>query len=165
MMGKKAVVWRDQPRCGGIREQYDDFEAMPAKVRLNDIVDALEMQMDEFSSFLDLDAGQVETVSRDLLRKAEECDDGEAPDLPAWQEGEWEIAKRIVSSGRFRKLPTKFEVHEWEIMRDFSDAVESEAFAKTCCTPSTAPGRSGILSTSSGGAASNRPGSRSARKP
>lgn len=99
---------------------------MPAAVRLNDIVDALEMQFDESSSFLDLDTGQVETVSRDLLSAAEESDDEEEePDLPAWQEQEWEIAKRIVSTDRFRKLPTKSEVHEWAIMEEFSRSVES----------------------------------------
>jgi hypothetical protein len=102
------------------------FEAMPATVRLNDIVDALEMQFDESFSFLDLDTGQVKTVSRDLLREAEECGDEEEPDLPAWQEPEWEVAKRIVFTDRFRKLPTKFDVHEWAIMEDFSLSVESD---------------------------------------
>ena len=98
---------------------------MPATVRLNDIVDALEMQFDESSSFLDLDTGQVETVSHVLLREAEESGD-EEPDLPAWQKHEWETAKRIVSTDRFQPLPTKFEVHEWAIMQDFSSSVESE---------------------------------------
>ena len=93
---------------------------MPATVRLSDIVDALEIQFDESSSFLDLDSGQVETVSVDLLREAEESDDDEAPDLPDWQQQEWEIAKRIVSTDRFRRLPTKFDVHEWAIMKEFS---------------------------------------------
>ena len=98
---------------------------MPAPVRLSDIVDALEMQSDELSSFLDLDTGQVETVSHDLVRDAEECGDSEEPNLPDWQDEEWEIARRIVSSDRFLKLPTKFEVHEWEIMREFADSLES----------------------------------------
>ena len=70
---------------------------MPATVRLNDIVDALEMQFDESSSFLARDTGQVETVSQVLLREAEESGDDEEPDLPTWQKQEWEIAKRIVS--------------------------------------------------------------------
>jgi len=94
-------------------------------VKLNDIVDALEMQLDESSSFLDLDSGQVETVSIDLLRKAERSGDDEEPHLPAWQKEEWEIAKRIVSTDRFKRLPTKFDVHEWAIMEDFSHSVES----------------------------------------
>jgi Uncharacterised protein family (UPF0158) len=99
---------------------------MSATVRLNDLVDALEMQFDESSSFLDRDTGQVETVSHVLLREAEESGDDEEPDLPIWQKHEWEIAKRIVSTDRFQKLPTRFEVHEWAIMQDFSRSLESE---------------------------------------
>ena len=94
-------------------------------VLLKDIIDALEMQFDELSSFLDLDSGRVETVSNDLLRDANESLD-EKPDLADWQREEWEIVKRIVSTNRFQPLPTKFDVHEWQIMRDFSDSVESE---------------------------------------
>ncbi len=99
---------------------------MPATVRLSDIVDALEMQFDESSSFLDCDTGQVETVSHDLLLAAEESGGEEEPDLPMWQKEEWEIARRIVSTGRFQKLPTKFDVHEWAIMQDFSRSIESD---------------------------------------
>ena len=97
---------------------------MPAPVLLNDVVDALEMQFDEYSSYLDLDTGHVVTVSEDLLREAEES--GDEQDLPAWQKDEWEIAKRIVSTDRFQELPTKFDVHEWAIMQDFSRSVESD---------------------------------------
>ena len=48
---------------------------------------------------------------------------GEEPDLPAWQKQEWGIAKRIVSTDRFQRLPTKFDVHEWAKMQDFSNSV------------------------------------------
>lgn len=112
---------RNRAQCG----QYDGLEAMPATVRLNDIVDALEMQFDESPSYLDLDTGQVVNVSEDLLREAVEPGD-EEPDLPDWQKDEWEIAKRIISTERFRELPTKFDVHEWAIMQDFTRSVESD---------------------------------------
>lgn len=111
---------------GAIGQIYDGLEAMPATVRLQDIVDALEMQFDESPSFLDLDTGQVETISSDLLSEAEESG-GEEPDLPEGEDEEWQIAKRIVSTDRYRKLPTNFDVHEWQIMQDFSYKVESES--------------------------------------
>jgi len=57
---------------------------MPAAVRLSDIVDALEMQLDEYSSFLDRDTGQVETVSHDLLRGAEESGDCPLRSIVKW---------------------------------------------------------------------------------
>jgi len=99
---------------------------MPATVRLSDIVDALEMQFDESPAFLDRDTGHVETVSHVLLHEAEASRDDQEPDLPTWQKQEWEMAKRIVSTDHFQKLPTKFEVHEWAIMRDFARSVESD---------------------------------------
>jgi len=94
---------------------------MTATVRLKDIADALEMQMEESSSYLDLDSGQVKFIDDYLLRKAEEFDQGDkAPDLPEWQKPDWEIAGRIVSTDRFVHLPTKYDIHEWEIMNEFS---------------------------------------------
>ena len=99
---------------------------MPTTLHLNDIIDVLEMQFDDFSSFLDRETGQVATVSHFLLREAENSGD-EKLDLPSWQEQEWEIAKRIISTDRFLELPTKVEVHEWEIMQDFWHSVESES--------------------------------------
>jgi hypothetical protein len=98
---------------------------MPATVRLNDIIDALDMQFDELTSILDLDTGQVETLPDGMLGQAEECDDDEEPDLLDWEEEDWEIAKRVVSTGRYLRLPDRFEVHEWAIMEDFVRSVES----------------------------------------
>jgi hypothetical protein len=51
---------------------------MPATACLNDIIAALDMQIDEASSLLDRDTGRVETVSDALLEAAE---DGQEPDL------------------------------------------------------------------------------------
>jgi hypothetical protein len=99
---------------------------MSVTVRLNDIVEALEMQFDESSSYLDLDTGQVVTIPEDLLYRAHKSGNEEL-DLPEWQQDEWEIAKRIVSTDRFEELPSKFDVHEWEIMQDFSRSVESDS--------------------------------------
>jgi hypothetical protein len=86
------------------------------------------MQFDESSAFLDLDTGQVETVSHALLRGAEDSDD-EEPNLPTWQKHEWEC-----QANRFYRplpgAPTKFEIHEWAIMQDFSRSVESDGIAK-----------------------------------
>src|SRR5258708_4900109 len=96
-------------------------KTMSPPTRLADIIEALEFESDEYSSYLDLETRQVETVSHSILNRTEE------PDLPEWQKPEWEIAKRIASGGRFLDLPTKFDVNEWEIMQDFSTSVESSS--------------------------------------
>jgi len=99
---------------------------MSITVRLNDIVDGLELQSDEYRTCLDLDTGQVESVDRQLLRMAEDLADDEEPELPGWQKPQWEIAKRMISTDRFVALPSKHDIHEWQIMEDFSRSVRSE---------------------------------------
>ena len=89
------------------------------------------MQFDGSSSFLDLDTGRVETVSSDLLRQANESPDEEHY-IPGWQEQEWELVKRIVSTNRFRQLPTKFDVHEWAVMQDSRDRWHPTRSARIC---------------------------------
>jgi hypothetical protein len=98
---------------------------MRGPVQLSKITEALEMQLDEYCSYLDTETGEVETVSDDLVRQAEECPEDEEPELPDWQAGEWQAAKGIVSTDRYLPLPSKFDLHEWDIMREFSSAVES----------------------------------------
>jgi len=68
---------------------------MAATVSLEDIVDALDALHDEFTPFLDLETGKVETVSRELLLEAEEGDEDDedgVESIPEWQRPEWEIA-------------------------------------------------------------------------
>ena len=100
---------------------------MAAKADLKEIVDALEMQFEENTAYLDRDTGHVHVVPVELIRDAEEEEEDaeERDDLPAWQKPVWEVARLIVKSPRFVRLPSKFDVHEWEIMNDFSLSVGS----------------------------------------
>jgi hypothetical protein len=74
------------------------FESMSGTVLLKDIVDALEMQFDEVSSFVDLDTGQVEPVSNTLLSEADESV-GEEPDLSAWQKEDGKSSSELFRLG------------------------------------------------------------------
>lgn len=95
------------------------------KVSLKDIVDALEMQSDEDFYFLDRQTGKVEFVSREVLGIAE--NGGTIDDVLEWQEEQFEVAEaRLADWDRFEKLPTKHDIHEWEIMREFAESVEPE---------------------------------------
>ena len=80
------------------------------------------MQFDGMSSYLDRDTGEVYVMPNDVLCEVEACDE---PDhTAAWQEQQWEIARRIVDSNSFVRLPTKWDVHEWEIFNEFAQSVE-----------------------------------------
>jgi hypothetical protein len=98
------------------------------KVSLKDILEALEVQSDEHFSFVDRQTGKVETVSREVLGIAEEG--GTIDDVLEWQEYEFQVAQaRLADWDRFEKLPTKHDVHEWQIMREFAESVAPERFS------------------------------------
>src|ERR1700680_652919 len=92
---------------------------------LKEIVDALEMQFEEHSTYLDRQTGEVEMVSQDVLRLVEA--DGSADSLPQWQQREFDIATALFENpDRFLRLPTQWDIHEWGIMREFAESVEPE---------------------------------------
>jgi hypothetical protein len=93
---------------------------MATKVSLSQVVEALELASDEMSWFVHNQTGQVVMVSHEVMRLAE--GDGE-PDLLDWQEEELRVARDVLKSTDWLGLPSKFDVHEWEIMNRFAQSV------------------------------------------
>lgn len=72
------------------------------KVKLSDIIDAIEMT-DQYSEyFLDKETGKVEWVS----------------DMAMTQEEQEEVYDRLDERG-FYRLPTSFDIHDYDIMEEF----------------------------------------------
>jgi hypothetical protein len=97
---------------------------MAAQVKLDAIIEALEMSDDSISSYLDVETGEVRSVTE------EEFDLAEDPqtvieDLPNWQHEAVELARSIQEQEgrRYLALPGKFDVHEWAIMDRFSETL------------------------------------------
>lgn len=88
------------------------------KVKLEDILEGMEMQSEEERSYFNLETGEVVYVSREALMMAE--DDEEYEHLPDWQKDEVKIAIDIVESfNKYASLPSSFDINEYEIMEDF----------------------------------------------
>lgn len=95
----------------------------PAK--LEAVLEALELQMNEFSYFLDLRTGKVIAVLREHLRAAEE---GESFDhLYEWQ---WEAIQTAidieVNFEHYAALPGKSDINEYQTMEDFCFTIQSD---------------------------------------
>jgi hypothetical protein len=98
---------------------------MAAEVKLDVIIDALEMADDSISSYLDVESGAVRSITE------EEFDLAEDPqtvleDLPDWQREAVKLALSIreQEGKRYLTLPGKFDVHEWAIMDRFSETLK-----------------------------------------
>ncbi|MCL7745584.1 UPF0158 family protein [Halalkalibacter alkaliphilus] len=88
------------------------------KVKLDHIVDGMQMQSEEGNDYLNLETGEIVYVSRTSLRIAE--DEEEFDHLPEWQQDEVTIAIDIVENfDKYVSLPTSFDIHEYDMMERF----------------------------------------------
>jgi hypothetical protein len=91
---------------------------MAIRVKLDDIIEGLELQSDERYAFLDKRTGEVVSISDEEMQAAE--DDEPIEDFPDWQQDLVRIAKEIVDeTGDYIDLPTKFDIDEYSIMEKF----------------------------------------------
>lgn len=91
---------------------------MGVVVSLRDIVEAIELQSNEGSAYLNPETGEIVQVSEDEIVLVEE--DAADEDLPQWQREAMPKIREALESEKFLALPDRFEVHEWSIMERFS---------------------------------------------
>ncbi|MBI1367097.1 MAG: hypothetical protein GC162_00435 [Planctomycetes bacterium] len=97
-------------------------------VKLEDILEGIEMSHDECQAYLDLRTGRVEYIDDDTQWALDHEDD--PADLPDWQSPIVEITRLIDADEegeRFLPLPNQFDVHEWQMMADFVQTLDDEA--------------------------------------
>ena len=91
---------------------------MRKSVKLEDVIEGMELQVEGTSVFLNLKTGEVVSVSEDDFRIAEE--EESVDDLPDWQQEDIKTAIDVLENfDDYEKLPTKFEVNEYKMIEDF----------------------------------------------
>lgn len=92
-------------------------------VSLEAVVDAMDLP-EEWESYLDPETGEIASFGEDARYRLDEGDGGDALDMPDWERESMASIRRVLDSGRALALPDKFDIHEWELMREFSSAVD-----------------------------------------
>jgi hypothetical protein len=102
--------------------------SMPPLVKLSEIVDGLETVGEETRTFLDTQTGKVIFLMDDHLRAAENEEDEDPTARGEWERESIEQAKAVLAEdgARFLPLPDRFEINEWEMMRDFATGLENQ---------------------------------------
>lgn len=97
-------------------------------VKLKDIVDEMEMQMDEYRKFLNKETGKIVTVSTEELSIAEESEeDDDFYEYPDWQQDSIKDALDvIVNWENYIELPDKWKINEYDTMEDFCASVKND---------------------------------------
>ncbi len=87
-------------------------------VSITDVVDAMEITSDDSSAYLNPNTGEIVHIGgedRSLL----EDEDLDEEHLPQWQRKTLPKMREVMESDEFLVLPSKFDIHEWEIMNRF----------------------------------------------
>ena len=94
---------------------------MAREVKLAVIIEALEMADDSISSYLDVETGEVHSITEEEFDFAEDPET-DVEELPDWEREAVKLARSIQQQEgkRYLALPSKFDVHEWAIMERFS---------------------------------------------
>jgi Uncharacterised protein family (UPF0158) len=123
---------RDEPdsckarlrRNSRLESQYNRHD-MATEVNLDAIIEALDMANDSLSSYLDVETGEVRSITEEEFDLAEDPQT-DTEDLPDWQREAIELARNVQQQEgkRYLALPDKFDVHEWAIMDRFSETLK-----------------------------------------
>lgn len=94
------------------------------KLKLADIVDALEFHSDEHHAFIDIKNSTVCILSDSALSYAENNDE----DYPDWQHEEVLCAKAFLEdeANNFIALPTQYDVDEYGMMENFAYTLDDQ---------------------------------------
>lgn len=91
---------------------------MTMKVKLEHIIEGMEMQSEENRSYLNRSTGEIVYVSHEALLIAEDGEEYEH--LAQWQREEVETAIDIVESfGKYVELPSQLDINEYEMIESF----------------------------------------------
>jgi hypothetical protein len=99
---------------------------MAVEVKLDAIIEALESADDSISSYLDLETGEVHSITEEEFDLVEDARTA-LEDVPDWQHQAVILARAIRQheGKRYLALPDKFDVHEWNIMDRFSQSLRN----------------------------------------
>ena len=105
---------------------------MAIRVKLDDIIEGLEFQSDESSSFLNTKTGEVVLITDYAMRAAE--DNEPLEDVPDWEQDLVAIAGEILAeTGQYISLPTKYDIDEYSIMEKFCMSLDNQKISDILC--------------------------------
>jgi hypothetical protein len=102
---------------------------MPPRVKLNDVIEALDTAGEEHSHYLDKRTGEIVLITNEEMEAAEE--DELISEYPEWQRESILKAREILKSKDFVALLDQFDIHEYKIMEDFCLEIQDRNVAET----------------------------------
>lgn len=92
---------------------------MPLPVSLDDVASELEALSDDSVVYVNRRTGEVANVSTEDLSALEESG-GDSEEF-RWLDTYLAALRSILETDEWAEMPRKYDIHEWEIMREFAD--------------------------------------------
>ena len=92
---------------------------------LKSIVDELEILTDEARAYLNPQTGHVITIANEYANLFE-VDELDPEEFTGWEQEAAEEARKVLESEDYLLLPSKYEIHEYHIMKDFCLSVDDD---------------------------------------
>ena len=97
---------------------------MNPNINIRDMIQEMDVFDDNHKAFLNIRTGEFVTLSDEDMSAAEE---GEPlDDYPDWQQDVIQEAKDVLFTDDYLELPSKYDIHEYEIMKRFCYTVEDD---------------------------------------
>jgi Uncharacterised protein family (UPF0158) len=96
---------------------------MSVEVSLRAVVDELDVLMEGWVAYLNAKTGELISLSEDDRMLAEHEVDPEE-DTPKWQQEALPKIREVLESEDYIELPSKFDIHEYAIMKNFCYSIE-----------------------------------------
>ena len=87
-------------------------------IKLNDIVDAMQIQSETMTHYLNKKTGKIVLISQEDADAAES--DEIMEEFPEWQQEDIKLAREVWGSNHYIPLPTKFDIHEYDLIVNFN---------------------------------------------
>ena len=88
------------------------------KVKLSKVIEGIEFQGLESSSYLNLETGEIFLIADEEVHAVEDIED--ISDRPDWYKEAIAVANEFLENrDKYLDLPSKYDLHEYRIMEDF----------------------------------------------
>ncbi len=96
-------------------------------VSIPELVQEMDAQPDEMPVFFNKENGEFVSVEERFFGDVEDGKTKEDFSID-WEKEAFEQAKKVMGSspGKYMRIPTNFDIHEWEIMKDFCYTLDDE---------------------------------------
>ncbi len=90
------------------------------RIKIENILEHLELTTDTGCSYLNKLTGEIIFISDDIFDYAE---DGDLDGLAEWEKELTVVAKEINETDNYVKLPTKYDINEYQIMEKYCQSI------------------------------------------